>query len=62
MATASSTQKSLFNVQGSLKFKWSDMPFFIRDYYNYMLGIVFSKDKALMKNIDFKYFMIVLIF
>ena len=56
MATASSTQKSLFNVQGSLKFKWSDMPFFIRDYYNYMLGIVFSKDKALMKNIDFKYY------
>jgi hypothetical protein len=26
------------------KFNWSNMPFFIRDYYNYMLGIVYSKD------------------
>lgn len=53
---ATSTNPQLFNPQQPPLFKWSDMPFFIRDYYNYMLGIVFSKEKTLMNNIDFKYY------
>jgi hypothetical protein len=56
MATASTPPKSLFNIQASPQFKWPDMPFFIRDYYSYMMGIVFKKDKDFMKSIDFKYY------
>jgi hypothetical protein len=53
MATA--TASHLF-PKSQNEFKWSDMPFFIRDYYNYMLGIVFRRDNAFMKNSDFKYY------
>jgi hypothetical protein len=34
----------LFNSKQLPIFGWSDIPFFIRDYYNYMLGIVHTKD------------------
>jgi hypothetical protein len=53
---AASIPTPLFNTQIPPIFKWADMPFFIRDYYNYMMGIVFSKDRTLMKNVDFKYY------
>ena len=53
---ATTTKKSLFNIEQSTKFKWSDMPFFIRDYYNYMLGIVYKKDVDIMKKNEFKYY------
>jgi hypothetical protein len=53
---AASTPTPLFNTQALPNFKWPDMPFFIRDYYNYMMGIVFSKDRTFMKNVDFKYY------
>jgi hypothetical protein len=62
MATPSTPSRSasyptaLFDIQKPLQFKWSDMPFFIRDYYSYMMGIVFKNDKDLMKNTDFKFY------
>jgi hypothetical protein len=56
MAASTTPPTTLFNTQQPTTFKWSDMPFFIRDYYNYMLGIVFSKDKEFMKKLDFKYY------
>jgi len=47
----------LFHPAPALKFEWRDMPFFIRDYYNYMLGIVFEKEKsAIADKTSFKYY------
>jgi hypothetical protein len=53
---SASTQSTFFDIQKPLQFKWSDMPFFIRDYYSYMMGLVFKKDKDFMKNTDFKFY------
>jgi hypothetical protein len=40
-------------------FSWNNLPFYLRDQYNYMLGIVYEKDKAFIdegtKN-DFKFY------
>ena len=48
---------SLFKVPSQeLNFKWSDMPFFVQDYYNYLLGIVVRWDTKLMPDSKFKYY------
>lgn len=47
---------SLFKIHETSQFKWSDMPFFLIDYYNYMLGIVHSKDKDQFKDSNFKFY------
>jgi hypothetical protein len=49
----------LFITPGDSAFNWSDLPFFIRDYYNYMLGIVHSKDSKdpnYIKDPNFKFY------
>jgi hypothetical protein len=54
---ATSNLKPLFVLPNELdRFKWSDTPFFVRDYYNYLLGNVVRRDAQLIADPKTKYY------
>ena len=48
MASSITTQKKLFKVPED-QFSWKALPLYIRDYYNYMMGVVYQKEEANIK-------------
>lgn len=52
------SKPKLFNTN-SPEFNWKNLPFFIRDHYNYLMGIIYDKDKTIIDGAakgDFKFY------